>query len=189
MIATTLVGRAIRFATLRHGGQTRKYDGTAYTLHLHRVADLVAGVHFANPEVAIASAYLHDVVEDTNTDIEEVLSLFGARVALIVNALTDKLTPKDGNREFRKNVYREQLVSQPIVYRRYIQTIKIADLIDNSESVIAHDPKFATVFMKEFRSMMAGPWLNEADICLRLQAWKVIDRMIGVGDNRNKVKT
>lgn len=90
-----LIERARAFATERHAGQTRK--GAAqepYITHPQAVAELVAG--WGGTPEWIAAAWLHDTVEDCPpTNLEELQTLFGAEVSMIVAELTDdKSLPK-----------------------------------------------------------------------------------------------
>lgn len=85
--------RAREFAIKRHGDQP--YGDHPYHVHLDEVAEIVSiyGV------TAIVVAYLHDVVEDTDTTIEEIELLFGSFVAQCVAVLTDE---RGANRKERK---------------------------------------------------------------------------------------
>lgn len=50
-----------------------------------------------------------------------------------------------GNRETRKNLSRERLAKAP----GWVQTIKCADLISNTGSIVQFDPAFAKTYLKE----------------------------------------
>jgi len=45
-----------------------------------------------------------------------------------------------------------------------VQTIKVADMIDNTESIVAHDPKFAKIYLEEKRLLLDV--LTKADASL-----------------------
>ena len=97
-----LVKRAERFARERHAGQFRK--GAArepYTIHLEEVASLVE--KWGGSEEAIATAWLHDTVEDCPpTSHEDLVAEFGDRVANFVAELTDdKSLPKPKRKELQ----------------------------------------------------------------------------------------
>ncbi|UXZ68665.1 HD domain-containing protein [Burkholderia contaminans] len=129
-------------------GQTRKYTGEPYIAHPERVASLVASV--TSNEAAIAAAYLHDVVEDTKVSLAVVREEFGDAVARFVEELTDVSKPEDGNREARKAIDRAHTAKASATAK----TIKLADLIDNSRNIVAHDPDFARVYMPEKRLLL-----------------------------------
>src|SRR3982750_2595240 len=80
-----LLTRAFRFASTCHEGQQRA-SGEAFIHHPFGVAKICAELHL--DEEALAAALLHDVVEDTETTIEEVRSEFGADVAHLVEGVT-----------------------------------------------------------------------------------------------------
>lgn len=77
-----LLNKAIVFATEAHQGQFRKGTHIPYILHPMEAASIV-GTMTTEDEI-IAGAVLHDVVEDTDTTVDEIKELFGERVAAIV---------------------------------------------------------------------------------------------------------
>jgi (p)ppGpp synthase/HD superfamily hydrolase len=152
-----LEARAAEFAAAAHArvGQLRKYTGTPYIEHPRAVADLVRGV--AHTPEMLAAAWLHDTIEDTGATHEELYYAFGPVVARLVTELTDVSKPSDGNRKARKALDREHLaIASPPA-----KTIKLADLIDNTRSIVANDPKFARVYLEEKRLLL--PFLKSGD--------------------------
>jgi (p)ppGpp synthase/HD superfamily hydrolase len=141
------------FAIAAHSatGQKRKYTDEPYWHHPQNVARWVATTDQAlkMPEI-IAAAWLHDVVEDTEISIAEIDSLFGPKVAQLVAEVTDISKKEDGNRVARKAIDRVHLSMASAEG----QTIKLADLIDNSESIVERDPEFAKVYMKEKTALL-----------------------------------
>lgn len=91
----TQVLRAAAFAAERHSNQRRKGKRAApYINHPIAVAACLAGAGVTDPSI-LAAALLHDTVEDTDTSLEELEQLFGARLASIVAEVTDdKSLPK-----------------------------------------------------------------------------------------------
>lgn len=150
MDSQALVDAAIQFAKTWHGhvNHQRKYTGEPYTVHLAAVAELVSA-HQGTPEM-IAAAWLHDVVEDTPVTMEDIRAQFGDTVTNLVEELTDVSGPEDGNRALRKAMDKEHLAKAS----DSAKTIKLADLIDNAESIIEHDPTFANVYIKEMRALL-----------------------------------
>lgn len=140
----TLEDRAREFATKAHAGQKRKYTGAPYVTHCEAVAEIVRGIPGCTEEM-IAAAWLHDTVEDCGVSRAEIAHQFGAEVALLVDALTDVSQPSDGNRKARKALdllYTAQ--AKPPA-----KTIKLADLIDNTSTIVQYDPAFAKVYLQE----------------------------------------
>lgn len=135
---------AVQFAVRQHGTQLRKYTGAPYITHPIAVAKLVLP-YVGDDEEAVIAALLHDVVEDTPCQPIEIYNSFGATVLRYVEGLTDVSKPADGNRAARKEIDRRHTAQQPPI----VKTIKLADLIDNSRTIVQHDPNFAKVYMEE----------------------------------------
>lgn len=144
----SIILEAQRFATIAHDGQPRKYTGEPYVTHCAAVAQLVAAT--SGDEAMVAAAWLHDTVEDTPATLDELRALFGFDVADLVYWLTDVSQPGDGNRAFRKSLDRDHIARAPA----RAKAIKLADLIDNTSSITAHDPGFARIYMYEKRALL-----------------------------------
>jgi (p)ppGpp synthase/HD superfamily hydrolase len=160
------IDRAAAFAIEAHGEQQRKYTGEPYWRHPERVAALVATVQ--HTEEMIAAAWLHDVVEDTPVSQYRIKQVFGERIARYVYWLTDRSTPEDGTRAVRKRIDREHIAKAPAC----VKTIKLADLIDNTDSIVKHDPGFAKVYLAEKRLLLEV--LKQGDADLWQRAWTQI---------------
>ena len=114
-----LVARASTYATSAHARiqHLRKYSGQPYDVHLRAVAKLVATVS-SDPAV-IAAAWLHDVVEDTEVDLEELARLgFSATVQAALDALTRRAGEGDA--------YYARVAANPLA-----KAVKLADIWDN----------------------------------------------------------
>lgn len=136
---------AMIFARHAHRDQKRKYTGNPYADHLAEVAGIVAAA--GGTDMMIAVAWLHDCVEDCGVTLEEIEKRFGFVVAIGVSGLLDVET---GNRAERKQLSRDRLES----CSGWIQTIKCADLISNTSSIVMHDPKFAVTYLEEKRLLL-----------------------------------
>lgn len=86
---------------------------------------------------------------------------FGASVSCGVAWLSDM---EEGNRAERKAASRDRLARAPA----WVQTIKCADLISNTSSIVKHDPKFAVTYLAEKRALLEV--LDKADRRLWLMA-------------------
>jgi (p)ppGpp synthase/HD superfamily hydrolase len=83
-----LVRNALKTARVAHAGQVRNGSGgMAYIEHPKAVAELLAGYGF--DEEVLATALLHDVVEDSEITVGQLEALFGPEVAQMVEALSD----------------------------------------------------------------------------------------------------
>jgi (p)ppGpp synthase/HD superfamily hydrolase len=164
----SIVEKARTFALAAHSAvrQLRKYTGEPYIVHPTEVAAIVSTVSHT-PEM-LAAAWLHDVVEDTGVTNEVIRQEFGSEVAELVEWLTDVSTPEDGNRSYRKAIDRAHSALAPAE----AQTVKLADLISNSRSIIQHDPKFAVTYLEEKRQLLAV--MNKGDATLMAEARRYI---------------
>lgn len=117
-----IVAIAERFAAARHADQT--YGEKPYKYHLECVVRVLRRFGVDDDEL-IAAAWLHDVIEDTDTRYDEVARLHGERVAEIVWALTDG----DGTTraERKAHAYRKIQITPGAA------VVKIADRIANCE--------------------------------------------------------
>lgn len=130
------------------------------------MAKIVASV--TDDQEMIASAWLHDVVEDTPATLDDIEHEFGSSVAQMVRELTDISKPNDGNRETRKAIDREHLAKAS----DRAQTIKLADLIDNCKDITRHDTRFARVYLNEMDALLAV--LTKADERLMRRAHRTM---------------
>ena len=79
-----MAGEALDYATMMHDGQYRK-DGTDYINHPIRVANYVSEFKSSsNMDVLLASAYLHDTLEDTKATYYDIVNKFGPQIAGLV---------------------------------------------------------------------------------------------------------
>lgn len=155
-----IVEKAQMFAAGAHAGvgQKRKYTGEDYIHHPVAVADIVR--NNGGSDEMIAAALLHDTIEDTQVTFGHIFSLFGERVAEMVDALSNKAKKEDGNRETRffinVKALRERLDMQSRV-------IKLADLIHNTQSITRYDQKFAAQYLAE-KTFMLRVLFTDAEI-------------------------
>jgi len=120
--------RAASFAARVHHGHFRKDRMTPYFAHPCRVAMVVSQIFGCDDEVAIAAAFLHDTIEDTTTDYDDIEQNFGAEVAETVAAMSKNMLLPEAARE---KDYDERLAAGPWQAR----LIKLADVYDNSIDV------------------------------------------------------
>ena len=85
---TSLLDRAIRFAVDAHSGVERRGKGFPYIVHPME-AMVIAATMTADQEI-LAASVLHDVVEDTDITLDTIRSLFGDRIAKLVDTESDR---------------------------------------------------------------------------------------------------
>jgi (p)ppGpp synthase/HD superfamily hydrolase len=157
-----VVERARVFATAAHAAvrQFRKYTGEPYIVHPREVAGLVAAAPNATPAM-IAAAWMHDVLEDTGVTEAEMREEFGDEVTDLVVWLTDVET---GNRATRKRLAVERMSRAPVAAK----TVKLADLVSNTSTIVKYDPNFAPTYLREKREMLEV--LTDGDAALFARA-------------------
>lgn len=125
------IHRAVEYALIHHEGQYRKYpspvgsgEKAPYAVHPMRIV-LTLILHVGvTDEAALCAAALHDVVEDTTVDFDDVAKRFGEEVATLVACMTkDKRLPE----ERREEEFLRQVAAAPLKAR----IVKLADLYDN----------------------------------------------------------
>lgn len=128
-----LIRKAFDIAVDGHKNQRRK-SGEAYVFHPISVAKIVAS-KIGLDGTSIASALLHDVVEDSpDYDIKDIEKLFGQTVARIVNGLTKiSSLKKDKDISLQAENFRKMLLTLNDDVRVII--IKIADRLHNMQTI------------------------------------------------------
>ena len=122
---------AQKIARRKHAGQTRRDRVTPYIIHIERVAHRASSLARCVPSIGVDcadAAWLHDVLEDTDTTARELIQL-GVRRS-VVDAVVLLTKPPKGS-EFSLEYYLEKIRDNDIA-----RTVKIADMIDN----LADDP-------------------------------------------------
>ncbi|PIE75958.1 (p)ppGpp synthetase [bacterium DOLJORAL78_65_58] len=127
----TRLYKAFEFARDAHDGQMRK-SGEPFFIHALTVADILADLRM-DVDTLIA-AMVHDVVEDTDFEIEDIISRFGEEVANMVNGVTKISGLKEVNKEARKaETYRKLVLAIANDPRTVL--IKLADRLHNMRTI------------------------------------------------------
>jgi GTP diphosphokinase / guanosine-3',5'-bis(diphosphate) 3'-diphosphatase len=126
-----LLRRAFEFAERAHEGQTRR-SGEEFIHHPLGVARICAELHL--DEQTIAAALMHDVIEDTDSDPEELRTEFGADVSQLVEGVT-KLTriSFQSREQAEAENYRKMIVAMAQDVR--VILIKLADRLHNMRTI------------------------------------------------------
>ena len=126
-----LLRRAFAFAANAHEGQQRR-SGEDFIHHPWGAAKICAELHL--DEQTIAAALLHDVVEDTDTDIKEVRAEFGDEIAQLVEGVTKLTRIQFQSREQAEaENYRKMIVAMAQDVR--VILIKLADRLHNMRTI------------------------------------------------------
>ena len=127
-----LIRLAFDTAVDAHKNQRRK-SGEPYIFHPIAVAKIVAS-QIGLDAIAIASALLHDVVEDTDYTIEDIERLFGNTVAHIVEGLTKiSSMSRENDISLQAENFRKLLLTMNDDVR--VILIKIADRLHNMQTM------------------------------------------------------
>lgn len=87
---SSLIRKALKFATNKHHGQVRKISGSPYIQHPIMVSYIAANFKRSkNLHILICAAILHDVLEDTDCTPQELVKEFGSFISGLVFELTD----------------------------------------------------------------------------------------------------
>ena len=116
--------RAATFAARKHHGQMRADNQTPYFSHVARVTLILSHLFGVDDEAILTAALLHDTLEDTATDYDEIAEQFGTLVADYVVQLTKNVMLPKAKRE---TDYQARLCRAP----EPVMIAKMADLYDN----------------------------------------------------------
>ncbi len=97
---TSLVDKAINYAVLHHKDVFRKGKNIPYIVHPLEAMSIVATI--TEDEELLASACLHDLLEDTDVSYEDLLNEFGKRIADIVKNESNNYLPNYENMSWKE---------------------------------------------------------------------------------------
>ncbi len=164
MPPTLLLEKAARIAVEAHAQQKRKGDGSPYIVHPFLVALKLAqhGFH----ETVIASALVHDVLEDTDFSEEDMKAELGESVLEIVKAVTaDDALPW----EEKKKKYVESVRHGP----EGAKAVTVADKIHNLESLLAAHAEQGPELWKKFtRGKEKKLWFGTEVLKMLRDTWQ-----------------
>ena len=174
------------FAANAHAGQKCKYTNEPYIEHPVRVMYICMAQN--TPMTVLYAALLHDVLKNTKITEDELRKylrgLFGHEdaneILNLVLQLTDIYTKEHypyWNRRIRKSAELERLKT----ISPDAQSIKYADIIDNTDTLIGKDEYFTITLLDEYREQLIE--LKKGNSVLREQALSLII------ENRSKLSS
>src|SRR4051794_21270839 len=126
-----LLRRAFDYAATAHDGQVRR-SGQEFIYHPWGAAKILAGLKM--DEATLAAALLHDTVEDTGVEIEEIRAEFGPEIAKLVEGVTKLTRVQFESREHADaENYRKLIVAMAEDIR--VILIKLADRLHNLRTI------------------------------------------------------
>lgn len=115
---------AASFAARAHRDQVRKDGITPYAAHPFRVCLIVRHVFGIDDADFLTAALLHDTIEDTPTDYDDLAQKFGDRVAGWVGALSKDMRLPEAERE-------AAYIAKLTAAEPGVKIAKLADIFDN----------------------------------------------------------
>lgn len=140
IMINSLVEKAKCFAHAAHSNQM--YGPYSYTKHLFDVVRVLDN-HDMKNDYIIAAAWLHDVLEDTNTTFEELMIDYGRNIARLVYAVTDE--PGENRAERHARTHPKILAAG-----REATAIKLADRIANATFSKEHNHSMLAMYQSEY---------------------------------------
>lgn len=164
--------RALVYARQRHNSQYRKSTEIPYLAHLLSTAALV--LEAGGDEVQAIAGLLHDSLEDreyTNTTYDELVGLFGQRVAGIVRDCSDA-EPEEGAAKEPWRTRKEKYIASLEHHSPDSILVSNADKLHNARSVLADYRIHGADLWKRFNADSDQLWYYRtlADTCLRLDS-------------------
>jgi guanosine-3',5'-bis(diphosphate) 3'-pyrophosphohydrolase len=159
---------AVAFAARSHQGQLRKDGQTPYASHVFRVCLVLRDVFGMDDRQVLTAAVLHDTVEDTTTDFDDLEEQFGPEVARWVAILSkDKRLPE---------VEREQAYVTCLSRAPWqVKLCKLADIFDNvldtshvkpeqRARALKHAHLYLDALKQDMPEVARRPWQIVADL-------------------------
>ncbi len=192
--AKKVVKNALEFSIKMHENQKRK-SGDPYVVHCIDVANIL--IDWNMDVTTIASALLHDTVEDTDITVEKIRKIFGNDVAFLVDGVTkvDNIVFKSEEHKQAENFIKLFL---SLAKDLRVIIIKFADRLNNMQTIehlsvkkrkeIATETKEIFVPLAHRFGMASLKWqLEDLSLkCLDPKGYKEIDRKISQSLEKSK---
>ncbi|MBT1686093.1 HD domain-containing protein [Dawidia soli] len=171
----TILSAVRDFANRAHGDQRRRYVDDPYIVHPVRVMEICRA--YTQDIATLCAALLHDVLEDTpvreaaiRTFLETLMAEADvARTLQMVVELTDVYTHERHPRMKRKE-RRAREAERLGTVSAEAQTVKYADILDNTADIAQNDPNFAPVYARECQAIVNAMDRGDADLRRRAVA-------------------
>lgn len=130
-LETSLLDKAIIFATKAHAGTERRGKGFPYIVHPMEAMEIAATI--TPDQEILAAAALHDTVEDTDVTIEEIRGEFGERVAALVHAESDVMI--EGKEEDTWRQRKQAAIDRLAAAPRDAKIVAMGDKLSNMRAI------------------------------------------------------
>ena len=166
MADTQLLLKAVDFAAIKHKNQRRKNpDKTPYINHPIGVANILSNEIGITDIDVLASAILHDTVEDTETTFEELEDVFGRVIRGIVQECSD-------DKSLGKTERKQSQIDHAAMCSPKAKLVKLADKIYN---------------LRDLNNITPEGWSNERVYEYFVWASKVFQGLKGTNSTLDKI--
>lgn len=151
---------SISFAARAHQGQMRKDNQTPYVAHVLRVCMIVRHVFGCDDPQAMMAAILHDTIEDTNTDYDDLEKLLGEQAKPIADWVGTLSKDTRASEAVREASYTEALKNAPFP----VKLCKLADIFDNltdSKHLSVRQRKRTISRSEDYLAVLLDPRLSD----------------------------
>lgn len=153
-----LAETARAYAIACHADTHHTYDGEPYAFHLEMVAGMVVRFSHLLPDelraLALAGAWVHDVIEDARQTYNDVVKATSVEVAEVAYALTNE---KGRTRAERANDrYYAGIRANPVAH-----FVKLCDRLANATYAASKASRMAEVYRREYPEFRAKLWRDE----------------------------
>ena len=129
-----LLLKALEFSAVKHRNQRRKdIDASPYINHPISLANILCNEAHVTDVQVICGALLHDTVEDTETEPDELESKFGVEIKNIVMEVTD-------DQDLEKHERKQAQIDHAAEISQQAKLVKLADKISNLRDVSSNPP-------------------------------------------------
>lgn len=172
----------LEFVKQCHGDQKRKYTGEPYWHHVVEVAEIVS--EYVKTGLVLEIALCHDLFEDTECDRSGLMvALLGfgygsheaSTIANGVFDLTDEYT-KENYPELNRAQRKIKEADRLSTIKPEIQSVKYADLISNTSSIVERDKEFARIYLQEKKAILDA--MKDGNVDLRTNCYDIYNRGI-----------
>ena len=141
--------KALVFAMKAHEGQFRKDGKTPYIVHPIDVAERLSSWGLGRlADTLMSAAYLHDTLEDTDTQLWQLAAEFGDEIACLVDDVTFS-----GGSKSDKQAWLDGLA----IGTSYARLLKAADILCNTEDFINDgNPEYAIKYLHYADKLMTS---------------------------------
>lgn len=154
------------FAAIKH--QNQKYGIHPYFFHLEQVVHIAKSNNLSKP--IIAACWLHDILEDTDTNYEQLKMEFDVKIADIVLAVTDE--PGINRKERKRKTYSKIRTNVDAL------KVKLCDRIANITSCQEQkNIKLLSMYKKEHKEFYKALHFSSNDEQL-IKLWQLLNSII-----------